>query len=399
MMTNHIKYQVFLSSTYTDLIQERKDVVETILKLYHFPIGMEMFSADNREQWKVIEATIDTSDIYVLIIGHRFGSLTKRKRISYTQQEFEYAKKRSKDGKLQVLCFIRDPNYPISEDKLDSEPELRDKLKSFRKVVQNSGLTVDFWSSSDELSKKVGISLSKCIQRLSLSGPSFGWVKSNGNLDNHFWQDTDVAQNLSTLKKFLTSACGDFETENEDIDTYIVDHKGNCRIERIRTQHCNCDVTHTLTKFIIDKKGNSKIRELIDLNTGNNLSHLPDENGGTVFSFFILFDNIIKSGQSIKYRCCAEVANYLSSLVDYGVGYLGYKPFSKTTFRSKKDVIIFPNTPRFKDVNVTLIQLMPGELLNVSVVPKINVNQKIFYLDYGSLNSSNEISVEIRLNK
>lgn len=37
------KFQIFISSTYEDLIEERSKVVATILKSNHFPIGMEMF--------------------------------------------------------------------------------------------------------------------------------------------------------------------------------------------------------------------------------------------------------------------------------------------------------------------------------------------------------------------
>lgn len=48
------KYQIFISSTYEDLKEERSEVVATILKSNHFPIGMEMFSADNVEQWEQI---------------------------------------------------------------------------------------------------------------------------------------------------------------------------------------------------------------------------------------------------------------------------------------------------------------------------------------------------------
>ena len=44
-------HQIFISSTYKDLIEERQKVTHAILKLYHFPIGMEMFHADNDEKW------------------------------------------------------------------------------------------------------------------------------------------------------------------------------------------------------------------------------------------------------------------------------------------------------------------------------------------------------------
>ena len=36
---DHIKYQIFISSTYKDLELARDNIIETILKLYHFPVG------------------------------------------------------------------------------------------------------------------------------------------------------------------------------------------------------------------------------------------------------------------------------------------------------------------------------------------------------------------------
>ena len=82
------KFQIFISSTYEDLKEERAKLVATILKDYHFPIGMEMFSADNVEQWEQIRRTIDSSDYYVLVIKRRYGSMTKDG-ISYTEKEYK----------------------------------------------------------------------------------------------------------------------------------------------------------------------------------------------------------------------------------------------------------------------------------------------------------------------
>lgn len=39
------KYQIFVSLTYTDLIEERQKVIDSILSMYQFPVGMEMFNA------------------------------------------------------------------------------------------------------------------------------------------------------------------------------------------------------------------------------------------------------------------------------------------------------------------------------------------------------------------
>lgn len=49
------RYQVFVSSTYSDLIEERKEVTQAILECDCFPAGMELFPASNRKQWDVIK--------------------------------------------------------------------------------------------------------------------------------------------------------------------------------------------------------------------------------------------------------------------------------------------------------------------------------------------------------
>ena len=59
------KYQIFISSTYNDLINAREELIKLFLSLYQIPIGMEMFSADNEEQWQTIKKTIEDSDYYL----------------------------------------------------------------------------------------------------------------------------------------------------------------------------------------------------------------------------------------------------------------------------------------------------------------------------------------------
>jgi hypothetical protein len=44
------KYQIFISSTYEDLKDERRAVQDIILSMQQFPVGMEMFSAADEEQ-------------------------------------------------------------------------------------------------------------------------------------------------------------------------------------------------------------------------------------------------------------------------------------------------------------------------------------------------------------
>lgn len=60
------KLQIFVLSTYTDLIEERQAAVEAILSAGHIPAGMELFSAGDESQMTVIDRWIDESDVYLL---------------------------------------------------------------------------------------------------------------------------------------------------------------------------------------------------------------------------------------------------------------------------------------------------------------------------------------------
>ncbi|WP_348652950.1 DUF4062 domain-containing protein [Polyangium sp. y55x31] len=56
------KYQVFVSSTYTDLHDERERVIWGILNARHIPAGMENFTATNDRGWETIRRVIDLTD-------------------------------------------------------------------------------------------------------------------------------------------------------------------------------------------------------------------------------------------------------------------------------------------------------------------------------------------------
>lgn len=195
------KYQIFISSTYEDLKDERRKVQDTILEMYQFPIGMEMFSAADEEQWEIIQETIDSSDYYVLIIGHRYGSIIEEGEhagISYTQKEFRYALEK----KIPILAFLIADSVAVTPDKMDNDVEKIEKLKVFKEEVIK-GRTVQWWTSSEDLANKVSISLTKQISK----GKRPGWIRAEG-LDVH-----EVQKELVEMSKKNRR----LEEENEEL--------------------------------------------------------------------------------------------------------------------------------------------------------------------------------------
>jgi len=83
--------QVFVSSTYLDLREERQSVIQALLIAGCIPAGMELFPAGNDEKWRLIQRVINECDYYVLVIGGKYGSLDPTTELSYTEMEFDYA--------------------------------------------------------------------------------------------------------------------------------------------------------------------------------------------------------------------------------------------------------------------------------------------------------------------
>ena len=172
------KYQIFVSSTFEDLQEERKGVIESILRLRQLPAGMELFSASSDEQFKYIKRVIDDSDYYVLIIKNRYGSTNKKTKKSYTEMEFDYALEKG----LPILVFI----HKESENKIYASKNY-DFINFLDKTKTNR--IVRYWSNAYDLKTEVHMGLSEEF----VEKPQQGWQR--------FEDKTALLEELNTLKK------------------------------------------------------------------------------------------------------------------------------------------------------------------------------------------------------
>ncbi|QDM27556.1 DUF4062 domain-containing protein [Tardiphaga sp. vice304] len=163
------KYQIFVSSTFRDLIDERQDALKSILDLGHIPAGMEGFPAIDMEQLKYIKKVIDECDYYVLIIGARYGS-TGVDGISFTEKEYEYA---VESGKV-VLAFVHEDTSILPMAKVETDPEAVAKLAEFRSRVV-TGRIVREWQNRESLKYAILTSLVAAISEQ----PAVGWIRAS----------------------------------------------------------------------------------------------------------------------------------------------------------------------------------------------------------------------------
>jgi len=167
------KLQVFVSSTYTDLIQERQAAVEAILTAGHIPAGMELFTSGDETQLEVINQWIDESDIYLLILGGRYGSIEPKTGKSYTHLEYEYALNQNKPSFACVITEAAIDKRVKEKGLVVAETENANKLKDFRCFIFTK--VHKPWDDFKDIKITVSESLANFARRDDLQG----WIRPN----------------------------------------------------------------------------------------------------------------------------------------------------------------------------------------------------------------------------
>jgi hypothetical protein len=191
------KLQIFISSTFSDLQKERQAAVEAVLRAGHIPAGMELFSASNESQLEIIKRWIDDSDVYMLILGGRYGSIEKSSGLAYTEIEYRYALER---GKPVFAIVVSDELLAakVKEFGLDVvERKAVDKYEEFKKLVLSK--ICRFFDDVNEIKLSIFESLLDIQNRFQLKG----WVKFEEvpDLSIILNQLSDLKDENSKLKK------------------------------------------------------------------------------------------------------------------------------------------------------------------------------------------------------
>ena len=172
------KYQIFISSTYMDLREIRSIAYTTILEMGHIPVGLDIFQvSDDYSTEKYVSKYIDSSQIIVIIIGDRYGSISKSGK-SFVEEEYLYSVSKNK----KVLFFINshhrkvdDPNY-----------------HKFVNSILEKNLVV-LWDNKDDFKIKL---MSNISQILTNYPPSTYWTKTSSAVNIN---GDDYLSNLRTL--------------------------------------------------------------------------------------------------------------------------------------------------------------------------------------------------------
>lgn len=208
-MAQKKKLQVFVSSTYEDLKEERQAAVEAILTAGHIPAGMELFAAGDESQMAVIRRWIDESDVFLLILGGRYGSLEPESGKSYIHLEYEYA---LEQGKPLFAVVIKD-EYLEEKVRVHGrsviEAKEPRKLEEFREFVKTK--LVEFWGDPRDIT----IAIYKTIADFLATREMTGWVPGSEVVDTGA-----LAEEIARLGRENAALRSQLENMSNNAPTY-----------------------------------------------------------------------------------------------------------------------------------------------------------------------------------
>lgn len=283
MPTNDRRFQIFISSTFEDLKDQRKQAIEVIFERGHIPIALERFSAANENDLEVIKSVISKCQVYLLILGHRYGEIVPGKDISFTELEFEIAEKEG----LLILPFIMKKEEVIKRrkdldpNKTKEEAELKnyDRLVKFQKRIQRFH---KLWGTEDQFKYLIATALSDNLDKCTKPGFVLEQQDATTALlasasQNEFI--VDVVEHLKNFEK-LYNRCSQHTDKKKELAKYfreqymdrIISHKVSLFFESGSTvAYVTRDLAQTLSRVVkIKEKG----RPNIQISTNNVLSYL-----------------------------------------------------------------------------------------------------------------------------
>ena len=142
---------VFISSTYQDLADHRREVWDALKQFDVSVRGMEEFGARTAGPLETCLAEVEQSDVYVGIIAYRLGSIDQETKKPFTVLEYEKAVEQHKE----ILIYIADDcAASIPPSSMDEDSRLRKRLKAFKAKLREHH-TVDTFSSPEDLAEKL----------------------------------------------------------------------------------------------------------------------------------------------------------------------------------------------------------------------------------------------------
>lgn len=149
--------KIFLSSTYLDLVEHRKAVVQALRTMGEEVGHMEVFGANDNEPTKASLEELDECDAVVGVYAYRYGTVPKGSKVSVTEEEYLYAASKN----LPILVFVINEDHDWPPKKID---ENLTRIKKFKSKL-TSEHTPAYFTTPDNLATQVVAAVGRLVKK------------------------------------------------------------------------------------------------------------------------------------------------------------------------------------------------------------------------------------------
>ena len=285
------KLQVFISSTYTDLKKERQAAVEAILSAGHIPAGIELFTASDESQMEVIKRWIDESDVYLLILGVRYGAIEPKKGKSYTQLEYEYALDNNKPLFSIVITEDAFKKKALEEGNDVFANKTYNEYSEFRSMVLSK--MVKFYDDEKDIKLAIHTTLTDYQLRYNLAG----WVSGKEIENSKYYADQLTI--LTEQNRLLQSKIDLLEAEHTKLKCQKTDTKSKIKF------NIQSNVSKRIDK-ILELIGACEQDELVWLEDDNEYA-VKDAPEGFTYYYVYLLNQVNEATPDIDYTLVISI--------------------------------------------------------------------------------------------
>jgi tetratricopeptide (TPR) repeat protein len=141
--------QIYISSTYSDLVEHRRQVYDVLRKMRYDVVAMEDYAATDERPLDKCLADVATSQLYVGIFAWRYGYIPPGQKQSITELEY----RRAGEAKVERLIFLLPEDAPWPRNQVEKSPGA-EKIEALRSEL-GTALVVQFFRSPEELAAQV----------------------------------------------------------------------------------------------------------------------------------------------------------------------------------------------------------------------------------------------------
>jgi tetratricopeptide (TPR) repeat protein len=150
--------KIYVSSTYSDLVEHRQQVYDVLRKMRYDVMAMEDYVATDKRPLDKCLADVASGDLYIGIFAWRYGYVPPGQERSITELEYRQA---GQSG-LERLIFLLHEEAPWPRSKMEKGAG-GEKIEALRAELAREH-TVQFFKSPEELAGQVAASVAKWAQ-------------------------------------------------------------------------------------------------------------------------------------------------------------------------------------------------------------------------------------------